>query len=186
MSEGLNPFEPPKADPGPAVRPRLWYERFDWVADSSPLEVLADLSRAIEPVRWARSIRTEQKAPFEGTIAGTSFDCRLLLGSTGQAGSVRVRGTVVRLPSGSSRIRGSISFPLGNLFVVALIGGVVLIFMDRGYSHFGAWRFAVPLVAVAVVWIFLFSFWREAREARALLCARLRARPVTRYDLNLE
>ena len=193
MSEELNPFEPPKALKTRAdTRSLLFpYERFDFLSDLPPGEVLEELEDAIEPFRWFRFFWSSKKAPFEGKVTGSSFACQRIV--TTRNGFVpRVRGVVEPHARGGSRIRGSMTLQPRIAFV--LVGWTFALLL-------GAYRFAtdppretrsvssvlVTLGMLLFFWIIaIYSFRSETRKARHFLVARLEARPALPAEVGFE
>jgi hypothetical protein len=193
MRESLNPFDPPKALKNRADSRLLLipYERFDFLSDLPPGDVLEELEEAIEPFRWFRFFWSSRKAPFEGRVTGSSFACQRIV--TTRNGFVpRVRGVVEPHARGGSRIRGSMTLkPQIALMLVVWIFAVLL----------GAYRFAtdparetrsvssvlVMLGMLLFFWIIaIYSFRSETRKARNFLVDRLDARPALTNEVGFE
>jgi len=187
VNEGLNPFEPPKANADADARYRLLpYARIDLLSDWPPGDVLDELDELIEPIRWLRFRLAKPRALFEGTVIESRFDCRFIA-HLGNSGISRIRGVVLSHARGS-RIRASVSLPRTSILLGGISAFAVVTIGSRLYSETSeVVSFVVPLVGILLgCFMTVMLFRREAQRARQILIGRLEARLPRNDEVGLE
>jgi hypothetical protein len=154
------------------VIPLLPYRKFDLLSPHPPQEVVAALSRQVEPRRW---IRFQANRRFEGTVNATTFDVSRII-SYRNSFVPQIHGTIA--PEGNgSRISISmqlhvvvLAFLLVWVTLVCTIGGVFAVSSIRNGGP--AEEALIPLGMFVFVWAMTVGgFWYEAWKAERLLCS---------------